>query len=38
MMAVIVGFHYDVIKCKLAWRGVRHGIAEASDIGGVQGL
>ena len=27
VMAVVVGFHYDVISCELAQRGVRRGVA-----------
>jgi len=35
-MAVAEGFHRDVISCQLAWRGVRHGAAEANGSGGIQ--
>ena len=30
-MAAVVGFHCDVISCDLARRGVRRGMAEASE-------
>jgi len=35
-MAVVVGFHIDVISCKLARRGVRRGAAKASGSDEVQ--
>jgi len=37
VVVVVADFHYDVISCKLARRGVLHGAAdEASGTGGVQ--
>jgi len=35
-MAVVVGFHGDVISCELARRGVRRVAAEASGSGKIQ--
>jgi len=29
-MAVVVGFHCNVVSCELAWRGVQHGAAETT--------
>ena len=29
-MVVVVGLHCDIISCKLARQGVRHGVAEGS--------
>ena len=36
LMALVVGFHSDVIGCELARRGVWRGAAEGSGSGGVQ--
>jgi len=36
LMAVVVGFHRDVINCELARRDVRRGAAEASGSCGVE--
>ena len=38
LMAVVVGFHCDVISCNLARRGVRSGAAQPSGNGGVSGV
>ena len=35
-MAVVVGFHGSNVRCELAQRGVRRGVAEASGSDGVQ--
>jgi len=32
-MAVVAGFHCDVIRCELAWRGVLRGAVETSGSG-----
>jgi len=29
-MAVVVGFHCNVVSCELAWRGVQRGAAETT--------
>ena len=34
-MAVVVGFHCDIISCELARRGVLSGATKASGSGGV---
>jgi len=34
LVAVVVGFHYEVIGCELAWRGVRHGAGSLHRTGG----
>ena len=34
-MAVVVGFHRDVISCELAWQGVQRGTVGTSGSGGV---
>jgi len=30
LMAVVVGFHCNVVSCELAWRGVQRGAAETT--------
>ena len=35
-LAVVVGFHCEVVSCRVARRGMRRGAAKASGSGGVQ--